>query len=459
MKKIFLILCVIALFSASLFAATAAKPAAKTETQPQAETGGITTVVEEFSQAQYPGVLSPGSLTGMQVFVQEISMLDNVAMYEYLGNSWGILGFKTDLGVVGLSASPAPMAALNLTEISVTTPSNVLGLLYANKLGSIPVGATILYGTNRTNNKFVDVSSNTGDPDNTDTASQYLGVKAGAGLDIGAGLDVSAGLTLVNNISNAEDYAPGSTIWLYDETRDDSKFLIDVAGRLSLGKGLSAVLQVALLNGSEVLKFKNNGMGPGSDFKLTYSNSKLGLSLMLGQTIQAGNTLVIKIASGCSLAGNASAKMLYEDNFITGMKFVRSGATFSDTTFTIPLNVAVEGKLNETWSINAGAGTVIFRTYGNTDTINGAPPQGVPIPPPYGPLTGAATEKWITVQSDSTLDVGSAISYGLGVTGRIGDLKLDLYLNPIILLTGPNFISGASSGNLANGVALTFDWK
>lgn len=145
MKKILAILLTAVLAAAPVFAA-AAKPVAES---------GIRTLTQEAAEAHYPGVLIPGSVSDVSVFVSNLPSLGNSVMFEYIydfytyldsnndpftrDNISGSVTLNTDLGVIGVSVQPTLLYPL--IYIGSTNLSNIVGLSYANTFGGIPVGA------------------------------------------------------------------------------------------------------------------------------------------------------------------------------------------------------------------------------------------------------------------------------------------------------------------------------
>lgn len=126
-----------------------------------------------------------------------------------------------------------------------------------------------------------------------------------------------------------------------------------------------------------------------------------------------------------------------------GLTTYDTGNVWSEVDVTVPLNVAAEGKLNDTWSINAGVSSVILNS--NNDTMKYNTDNDAYDPQPR------FTQGW--------LGVNPSLDYAIGVTGKIGDLTLDLYMNPMILMNGPYLISGQPTGNLDMNFAVGYNWK
>jgi len=98
--------------------------------------------------------------------------------------------------------------------------------------------------------------------------------------------------------------------------------------------------------------------------------------------------------------------------------------------FSIPLNVAMQVKLNETWALNAGASADIVAFNNYAEKYN---------------MAETGPEKIVDIYESSEFYLEPGMEYSLGFTGKIGDLTLDTYLNTDILTDGPYFISGSDS--------------
>jgi len=161
MKKFITVVALLALVAGSAFA-------------------GVTTSTKLQSQANYPGVLVPGSVTGAQTFITDITMMSNVALFEYVGDAYGLTVLKTDLGTFALSASP-----------SLGDNDNMLGLNWATALEGMNVAAGILYGVENNGFEAKDDSAIDGNNDFTSYYDQYLGITLGTALKGDLALDLS----------------------------------------------------------------------------------------------------------------------------------------------------------------------------------------------------------------------------------------------------------------------------
>jgi len=444
MKRIITFIAVLALLVTPLFAAKAA-PAVTTdvtmETQP-AGSDGISTVTKEYSQAQYPGVLVPGSLIGTSVFISDLPLLANTGDFEYVqGNTFAAGVLKTDMGVFGISFSPVVNNALNDINL-IAMPNNCLGVEYATKFGSMPFGASLQYGSNDTGFTNGDVATNNINPDIQSTAAQYLALRAGIVLN---NIDLSLGISCGMYNDFNEDLATPSGLWNDTTTDAQSKMLIDLAARTSLGNGFKAVLDLSWLSGSTVYDYESDGLFLGAKYTETYTNSKLTLKGWLSNDIKPLEWLVVRVAPGVEIGGNTSGRYVYQDKIVSGFTTYSVAPFLSDAYLQIPFHVAVEGKLNDTWKINAGVAVTLLDLAGNDVKHNAA--------------AGGTAEMWQEFQSGGSLNIDPGIDYAIGASGKIGDLAIDFWLNPIIFINGPHFITGANNGTLNSGVAVHFDWK
>jgi hypothetical protein len=214
---------------------------------------------------------------------------------------------------------------------------------------------------------------------------------------------------------------------------------------MGIGNGFTTVLGVIVNTATLVNKaitYTNAGVKL-TDGTSTVSNVYAQVNALIGKDIKATDSLTVKIASGASFYMDQSPKTVTKNNMPAGTTAYDVGTKWSELQVNIPLNVAVEGKLNDTWGVNAGVSATLVTLRGRNTKNNAV----------------AATEDWKDYFSQGWVSLNPALSYQIGVTGKIGDLTLDCWINPAILLNGPNFISGVNSGNLNTGVALGYNWK
>ncbi|MBN2753642.1 MAG: hypothetical protein JXR81_02120 [Candidatus Goldbacteria bacterium] len=474
MKKILITVSILIIASAFPLFAAAAKTV-KAEVPAEVE---ITTLVEEASQADYPGVLVKGSVTGTDIFVQDLSLLGNSAIFEYLydyrynpemDNTENYISgqavFNTTYGTFGISVKPSVLYGMEGANFYIVAPMmyydymlyHVFGLSYANKIGDIPFGISAQYATEKNNYKnlnYSDSDANFNDmpmiidysnADIQDYSVQYMALKAGASLKIGLPVDVSVSLTQYNHLDSCEDWYNAYTYNGWSK-RDSSKTNLNLSLRTDLGEGffVIALLDWTKSNFTAHVKYPNNN----DDYRIVFDNSKLALQALTGKTFELSKSFKVLVSSGLVMSGE-SAPLMYMEFFTNsgpGLgKFYISNDYENSSVFEIPFHLAVEGKLNETWSVNSGVNFTLVGLNGTKYDFQSA------MFSPEPKITHLATEYDNVISPE--------LSYSIGLSGVIGDLKLDMFLNPYILISGPNFISGQNSGNLNSGVAVSYLWK
>lgn len=457
MKKFLICLLVLSLFSGMAFAATAVKasaPAIKAETKLD-----ITTVTKERSTADYPGVLVPGSLIGTSVFVSDYANFPNVALFEYVNSKrFGLVSLSTEYGQIGLSISPAPYSSLwavnpiigydPITHDPITLDpimldpimlDNVVGIQYGNKISGMPVGVSLLYGNNRSDDQIVSVGNNNWwEWDVTSSFVQYLSLRGGINI---SSMDLSLGAAFVNSSSEYDSWDDSDT-WARWEQYDDSKLKADAALRMDLGDNFTGYAALAWTTGTENYRYKSGDFLGVEDYLDEIYNSKLSFEALVGKDIKAGESLIIRIATGVTADGDTSAKERHTDYRDPTENDVGYFSQYNESVFEIPLNVAVEGKLNDTWSFNTGVHAVLLSLRGKKDATN----------------TDQYLEKIRESEKWNYAEVQPSLDYEIGLTGVIGDLKLDMFLNPGIFITGPYFLGGTGAGTLNAGIAFSYLW-
>lgn len=428
MKKFLIVLTVLALVASSAFAA-------------------VTTVTKEDSQASYPGVLTKGSVTGTSTFIADLPLLANTALFEYAGGVYGLVAMKTGFGVIGLSVSPS--ISPNVTSFPGNNMDTV-GLQYATELEGMTLGAALILGNAGYGYENKDLVVNTAGCsfypgyDKVNTSDSYTALKLGAALK--GGLDLALGVEMDNTFKNLKGYDNVLNGKLRtDVTNDQSILGFNLSGRMDLGNGLLAVLGGTYNMGTDkdtTLTYDVAGTKTG-DTTVTETNGRLQVAARIGKDIKATDTLTVKIASGANFVSDSSEKTITKAKLPTEVTTYATGDRWSEVHIRVPLNVAVEGRLNDMWSINAGTSATLISTRNNSTKTN--------------ILNTVDDPK--AIFNENTLNITPSLNYAIGVTGKIGDLTLDLMMNPALLLTGPNFISGTTIGLMNYAVALVYNWK
>jgi hypothetical protein len=431
MKKFLIGLSVLALISASAFAS-------------------VTTNTKELSEGNYPGALTKGSLAGTSIFIGDLSTLANTLTLETSYNNYefdpmGTVVLKTDIGILGVD-----LGTNNFFD------NNTIGLMYGTSLDSMNVGAKLNIGTNGYSYENKNLAINNGNHYSTfngttnydkenDLASTYA-LQLGASMK--NGFDLSLGIAMNNSNINVQELSTFVGVKTVDNTANSSSLMFDLSGRTVIGNGFTTVLGGVFVNNSSEYKnltFDATGTKT-SDTTEKNTSGFFGIQGLVGKDIKATDTLMLKLASGANFTFNPEYNNTIKNN-MTGTTTYQTGTKDSGFSISVPLNIAVEAKLNETWSINAGANSTILST-DNTTTRNNAL---------------ATAENWLNYSTNGTFNIASTMNYSLGVTGKIGDITLDVYMNPEILFYGPNFLSGvdlySESDVLAYAIALGYSWK
>jgi hypothetical protein len=428
MKKFLIVLAAVALFAVSSFAS-------------------VISVTKEMSEANYPGVLAPGSLTGTNVFISDLTLLPNTVILELLPGGIYTAGafLKTDMGTMGLMVNPVPSLLPALKGITVGLPTNVVDLSFANGTDFGTLGLGLMYGVDSTGYTKKNLQyATTTDDSNTSSIDQYIGLRLGLG---NKGMDLGLGLTLRNEGDYTKMNYQNTNARLESERNvANAIFGIDLDGRMSLGNEYLFEGKLAYVTGSDYTTYKHTpdtaGAAVDVNTATTISNGDFNFEARLGKDIKATKSLTIKMAAG--LTGNFSGLQttLTEDKIAGTKTYNTTSNAFYD--INIPFNLAIEAKLNDTWSVNAGSSIPFVVMHNNTDKTS----------------DDNTKNSFKDATTDGYFNLDPVATFAFGVTGVIGDLTMDLYMNPELLTTGPNFISGGTlSGGLNYGVALSYNWK
>jgi hypothetical protein len=352
----------------------------------------------------------------------------------------GMLVYKTELGLLGFGISPAYVDSL--TNIHQMIHQDVISVMYGTKIGSMPFGAAVSYSNHKFDYENKNLSGYTppGNRDFRNDYDQYLAIRSGASL---SGLDIGAAITLVTNSKKTSYWA--SSNWSYDQIYMTNTWQLDVSGRMELIAGLTGSATLSWITAQDEAKYLDNG----NDYINRWNNSMLTLSAVLGKDLRVVDALTVKMACGLEVGGTTNGVYRYIDNWdpsssYYGNVFDGTGDRTQYGYWYIPLNVGVEAKLNETWTLNSGVGATLVG-FNNTNSM-------------YNSSAVMDKEKISNQFGSLSLDINPSLDYAIGLTGKIGDLTIDLELNPDIFLSGPYFISGDNFGDMNVSVALRYDW-
>jgi hypothetical protein len=459
MKKFLAVTAIFTLLACPLFAAAGAKAKAESSAME------VTSLTTEFAQDNYPGALIPGSISGTNTYLSDINLLQNTVLFDDIkGYTSGLILLKTDIGAIGLNISGINYLSQSsnsssysssytganktynsvsyLKNISPTLPNSILGLMYGTKIASIPFGFGLNYGLSSSSKTIDDQSVN---PNNDDwnTSNHYFSLKAGASLE---NIDLGASFSHVSNYhKDSYTYNYGAD-WDYDSIYDNSQWQIELDGRMKFVNDITASLSLIYANGTN----DTHSIDDYYDNISRWTNSTLALNAVVGKDFNITENFKIKMATGINIGGDATGNYVYIDNINEYYSHTGYGlnSTEGDRSqygwWTIPFNVVADVKLNETWTLNTGAqaNIIVFNNYLNKYNI-----------------AGHGAEKIKEEYENSSFNITPGLTYALGVTGKIGDLTVNTYMNPSIITNGPYFLTGNSlSAYLNYGIAFKYGW-
>jgi hypothetical protein len=301
------------------------------------------------------------------------------------------------------------------------------------------VGFGLSYGS--ANSKTVNGSTlNNTNGSYTSNHSYNIALTGGYTFDIKKNMPVDIGL----NINIPSYYTQD------DETKDNTGAL--TALNQNGSTGIEANLNGKITLPNETLGYLNLGLINGTNLVIakTYTGGTLSTS-----TEQSINGTIFNISLGGAKVIKAGAFNLYlgaepnlniqnslesNKNKITGANLLGNGNTTSQLGINLPLYAAIEGKINETWTVRGGVNKAIWALTSLT-TVN-------------KDVNGNKTANTTT---DTTTSDTPGMS--IGVTGNFGGISVDADVNTAMLLNGPYFLTGTQTANVFSEIAITYAWK
>lgn len=425
MKKFLVVMAIVSLFALPAFAS----------------------MTEIMSMGYIPVQIS-GTDQITQIYPQLISDFKNSAVVEFgFGGVWGYTYLGTSLGTIGIFAGPStgfPITA-SVPASSWDEPNNATGLFYATPLGGINLGASLIFGNygDGTTNKLV---ATVADKDAVTYGYSMTNLNLGASLKIGLPIDLSISLGMPGYKDTTKNYNAAGAI-----TNDNYETLGGLEIGLNAGTKMGSWMfdiGLSIANVTNEEKVWLDAAGDGivdSNMLYTATDGTFTGDIIVGYKLEATKTMSFIFGSGVSFNTYADEKDVTE-NKLTGVKTYSTIAD-SGLNLDIPLNVAVNCKLNDTFTFMAGISkTLLYFNAHNDKTVL------------------ATDGKTVTNEDNySEVSMDSGVNASLGVAAQLGDLKIEWMLNPMLLLTGPEFISGSGAYGdgdtyLASNVALCYKW-
>jgi hypothetical protein len=362
------------------------------------------------------------------------------------GNSFGYMLMKTGIGTLGLSFSPTMGPR---SGVSCAIPNNMLGLQWANK----GVGLGLLFGTNVSGFNYNDPLTALTNPDKSSTDRMFIGLQGGASLNVGMPLDLGLNLNLCSQNDESTDMSNtvANQKAAYDKT-SASEVGVNIVARAEASDMLWVAGGTLAIGGREVthqVDNNNNGVftNPGDTNTLNkYSDNLFEAGVLAGKIIKATDSLKITLSTGLGIRFTGDEMTSTEDLVANTKTYGPFPGVNSYINGGIPVNIAVEGKLNDTWRILAGISTMAL-DLNNTNQKNRA------LITDQNP----ATSSYYTTGG---INLNPGLNYDLGLTGVIGDLQIDFHVNPNVLIFGPNLLTGNTPYNMfAFQMAVAYSWK
>jgi hypothetical protein len=271
--------------------------------------------------------------------------------------------------------------------------------------------------------------------------SSFLKLTLGASLAGDLPINAALSIALPGYSSNPKYYNAAGNL-----TDDDFKKLSGLELGVNVGTTLSDIMIELGVTLKSLKSEAQNWLDAGGDGTAdtneyyTSEDSQTNIDILVGKKIKANETLTVLIGSGLNISLFGDTKATLEDK-VAGTKEYSAGRD-SGMEIVLPLQVAVQCKLNETWSWSAGVNKDIFSMISannkDVDTTDGST---------------------VTDESDaSSMAIDDYLIGSICLTGQFGDLKVQWLFNYNLLLAGPYFISGQNN-SWAYNFALVYDWK
>lgn len=425
MKKVLIVLAVLAFAVSTAFAS-------------------VTTVTKENSTL-YPGVLADDSLNGASVFITDAAAFGKVALLEAnFGSTWALVSTQLDFGQIIISSSPNPDNMSSVT-IDIDRPDDVIGLTLLPKLDNLVLGVGLLVGKYDSSTEYKNKED--GMTENSSSSRSYYGIQLGAKIE---GISLGLKVRMAGDEYKSKNYDTLAPNNLDSEDQDNASALgIDVAAKTKLGDWTVAAM-VAIDNGENTEKTKSDSNNDGDFTDATDTNetevekdSVMGISVLGGVNLGKTEKIKVDLATGINYASNQSTITTVKDEN-SGITDYGSANKITESEITWVLNVGVEANLNETWTVNAGTRVDVLRLYNDAEQTQDD--------------LDSTTNDYRDYRVSSIFDMDNGLDYGVGLTGVIGALTIDMELNPVILLVGPEFISSDFNDNLNAQIALIYNY-
>ena len=407
-----------------------------------------------MSQANLPAVLTLDNPVVGNTYISRLGEFANLLTLEAgLSGTWGYAVLDIGPGVLGLSSSPL---LPQLTSVGLDRPSNLFGAQYIHNLEGTAIGIGVLYGLDTDSYTNTDpetapfgTAGPNGDADETTFSESCIAILLGATLDVGMPLDVGVSVVLGSENDEYTDLNNADSDIDSFDSDIASSLGVGVAGRVIIDGSNIANLSVAFESATSERINQDDNDADGDfdsvgdvDTIDNQTDSGLGVTLLYGKILKATETLLVTIGAGVNYSSSKSTLTEHIDNNTSALDSFGPLNVYSNTNISIPLNFAVEGRLDETWAIRGGTSQNVVLYSSQLQEFN-------------DDITDDSVEEAAT---SSSLNIDQSLNVAIGLQATVGDLVLEFDLNPMILIAGPDFLTGSAMGIWAWQVAVNYVW-
>ena len=376
----------------------------------------------------------------VNLFPSTILKYPKLAVFEYDGDNLNSY-VNLDLlgGVIGLYTSYDSWYNYNLSG------SNS-GVLYGRNLSdtmSVAVGVTYQQYLDKQVQNSTEVPVSNNKDIFVHQFSNTIGINLGLSLLSDIPMDFGLSLVLPLNITNEEtNFDSDGNKTDYAQTKD-AGLQAKLSSKANLGD-MAVALGIQFY--SEKYEEINQNLAPGD--VITYNWYRLITTQYV--EIQLGAVKTVKLDKTTVFAGTQFEMDFWNHSWADG--FDKITQTKTDSTdyneglmMNIPLLIGAETKINDNWTLRAGAKKSMWNNYTFKNYTKN--------------FDGKITSAGDTYTTSDTND----LSVNFGATFEVAAFSIDFLINKDLILNGPEFISGRGAYGddttpWASKIALNFKW-
>ncbi len=428
MKKLLVVLAVLALFASVAIAS-------------ETRLDGIGLNSDSFYA---PDAWMVSDSANVNIFPATIVKYPKLAVFEY-GASNGDLNSYVNLdllgGVIGIYTQNSTYSYL------LDSTLNSSGVLYGRNLSdtmSVAVGVTYQQYLDKQVQNPTEVPVVHKKDISVNTFSNAIGINLGLGLLGDIPMDLGLSLSIPLYITNEDTYfdTDGNKTefdqakWAGIEVKLNSKATIG-----DMAVGLSAQLYT---NRYESISQEfSTGGAVTYDWYATNTDQEI--------MVQLGTVKTIKLDKTTIFAGTQLEMEFYNRSWAEGydkVYYTKTDSTeYEDGIWvSVPLIIGAETKINDNWTLRAGAKKSMWSNDTWKYTTKNAD----------GKITSAG-------DTYNTTNTTPGLNVNFGATFEVAAFSIDFLVNKDLVLNGPEFVSGEGAANSnttdwASKIALTFKW-